>query len=89
MPSPRSFSSASRTGVALTPSLAAVSSSRMNVPGRSAPDMIAARRWPATSSDSCARRSGSAPSRCAERRVTVGALNEVTGVVFVTAKTIV
>ncbi|COY81343.1 Uncharacterised protein [Mycobacterium tuberculosis] len=59
IPSPRSFSSASRTGVTLTPSSAAVSSRRMNVPERRAPDMMAARRWPATSSDNCARRRGS------------------------------
>src|SRR6516165_3683502 len=58
MPSPRSFSRASRTGVTLTPSSAAVSSRRMNVPGGNIPDMIAARKWPATSSDNCARRSG-------------------------------
>ena len=44
MPSPRRVRSASRTGVMLTPSSAAVSSSRMNVPGLSAPDMICARR---------------------------------------------
>ena len=82
MPSPRNFSNASRTGVTLTPSLAAVSSSRMNVPGRSAPDMMAARRWPATSSDSCARRSGNRDSRGAESRAEAGELREVTGVVF-------
>src|ERR1700758_1930735 len=58
MPSPRSFRRASRTGVTLTPSSAAVSSRRMKVPGGSVPDMIAARRCPATSSDNCARRSG-------------------------------
>ena len=40
MPSPRSVRSASRTGVMLTPSSAAVSSSLMNVPGRSVPDMM-------------------------------------------------
>jgi len=44
--------------VMLTPSSAAVSSRRMKVPGRNDPDMIAARRWPATSSDNWARRSG-------------------------------
>ena len=38
MPSPRRVRSASRTGVMLTPSSAAVSSSRMKVPGRSVPD---------------------------------------------------
>jgi hypothetical protein len=58
----------------------------MNVPGRSAPDMIAARKWPATSSDNCARRSGSLPSRRPERRVTVAALGELTEVVFVTPR---
>src|SRR5258705_5620382 len=53
MPSPRRVRSASRTGVMLTPSAAAVSSSRMNVPGRSVPVMMSARRRAATSSESC------------------------------------
>src|ERR1700738_3870298 len=56
MPSPRRVRSASRTGVMLTPSAAAVSSSRMNVPGRSVPVMMSARRRAATSSESCSRR---------------------------------
>ncbi len=37
MPSPRSVRSASRTGVMLTPNAAAVSSSRMYVPGPQRP----------------------------------------------------
>lgn len=42
--------------VMLTPSVAAVSSSRMKVPGRSTPVMISALRCAATSSDNCSRR---------------------------------
>jgi hypothetical protein len=40
----------------LTPSAAAVSSSRMNVPGRSVPVMMSVRNRAATSSESCSRR---------------------------------
>src|SRR3569833_303946 len=63
MSSPRSVSRASRTGVMLTPSRAATSSSRIRSPGRSRPDMMRSRRWAATSSASCGRcsESGIAP----------------------------
>src|SRR5690606_1443020 len=49
-PSPRSDSSASRTGVTLTPRSSAIRSRRRNSPCLTCPDMMSSRTWAATSS---------------------------------------